>query len=132
VNPLIVEKRISPEDIQGCHLQKCYFKPTFNKWEGQRCGGFMIHVCNPAIFRPYRTSLALLKAIMETCTDDFAWKEPPYEYEFHKAPIDLILGDSSVRVFLEEKRDIKTVLDAGSQGLDEFLELRKEYLVYEE
>jgi uncharacterized protein YbbC (DUF1343 family) len=69
---------------------------------------------------------------METCADDFAWKEPPYEYEFEKAPIDMLFGDSSVRALLEGGSDIATLLGTVSQGLEDFLELRNEYLIYRE
>ena len=90
----------------------------------------MIHVLNPNIYRPYRTSLALLKIIIEVYRNEFAWRKPPYEYDFKRLPIDLILGDSSIRVALEEGKDIKEILDDCSNELEGFLESRKSYLIY--
>ena len=100
VKPSIVKKGLVSKDIEGCYLREHYFRPTFNKWKGRLCGGFMIHVLNPNIYRPYRTSLALLKIIIETYRNEFAWRKPPYEYDFERLPIDLILGYSSIRATL--------------------------------
>ncbi len=130
INPFLVKKGLSSKDIEGCCLQEYCFRPTFNKWKGELCRGFMIHVLNPNIYRPYRTSLALLKIIIEVYRDEGAWRKPPYEYDFKRLPIDLILGDSSIRVALEEGKDIKEILDDCSNELEGFLESRKPYLIY--
>jgi len=130
INPSIVKQGLAPEDTEGCCLQEHYFRPTFHKWNGELCGGFMIHVLDPNIYRPYRTSLALLKIVMETYRDEFAWRKPPYEYDFERLPIDLIFGDSSMRAMLEEGQDIKKLLEACSMEMEGFLESRKPYLIY--
>jgi uncharacterized protein YbbC (DUF1343 family) len=102
INPRTVQKALKPEHLAGCYLQEYYFRPTFNKWNGELCGGFMIHVLDSTVYRAFRTSLALLKTIMETCRADFKWRMPPYEYDLDRLPIDLISGDPSVRADLEE------------------------------
>ena len=130
LNPFIIKKGLESNDIEGCYLQEYCFRPTFHKWKGELCHGFMIHVLNPNVYRPYRTSLALLKIIIETYRDEFAWRKPPYEYDFKNLPIDLIFGDSSIRITLEEGKDIKEVLEGCSKELEGFLELRKPYLIY--
>jgi len=130
INPSIVKKLLAPKDMEGCYLREHYFRPTFHKWKGELCGGFMIHVLNPDLYRPFRTSLAFLKIVIETYRDEFAWRKPPYEYDFKRLPIDLILGDPSIRTMLEEGRDIGRVLEDCSEELEGFLESRKPYLIY--
>jgi len=130
INPSIIKKMLASKDIEGCYLQEYYFRPTFNKWKSKLCGGFMIHVGNPNIYKPYQTSLALLRTILETYRDKFAWKQPPYEYEFKKLPIDLIFGDSSIRPALEAGKKIEHLLKSCSKELEGFLESRKPYLIY--
>jgi uncharacterized protein YbbC (DUF1343 family) len=130
INPSVIKQGLASKDIEGCYLQEYYFRPTFNKWVGKLCGGFMIHVLDPHIYRPYRTSLALLKSIIETYRDEFGWRKPPYEYDFKRLPIDLILGDSSIRTNLEEGKDIREILEYCSKGLGDFLESRRPYLIY--
>jgi uncharacterized protein YbbC (DUF1343 family) len=125
-----VGQRLSPEWTAGCYLQEISFRPTFNKWEGKLCHGFMIHVLNPPTFRPYTTSLALLKTIIETHERQFRWKPPPYEYEYEKMPIDMILGDSSIRGALEGGDDVYIVEEKWLKELDDFGELRRPFLLY--
>lgn len=88
--------------LEGCYLRPLQFEPTSGKWGGQTCNGFQMHITDPETFRPYRTSLALLQAIMTFYPDQFAYKNPPYEYEFERLPMDLILGDRAVRTALEQ------------------------------
>ena len=132
INPFIIKKQLASEDMEGCYLQEYYFRPTFNKWKNERCGGFMIHVIDPITYRPYRTSLALLTIIKETYGDEFTWSKPPYEYDFERLPIDLILGDSLIRTGLEEGKKGKQLITDYIQELEGFLEFRKPYLMYKE
>ena len=92
----------------------------------------MIHVIDPITYRPYRTSLALLTIIKETYGDEFTWSKPPYEYDFERLPIDLILGDSLIRTGLEEGKKGKQLITDYIQELEGFLEFRKPYLIYKE
>ena len=132
IDPFAVKEGLPPKYLTGCCLREYWFRPTFNKWEGKRCGGFMIHVLNPYEYRPFQTSIALLKAVMEAFGEDFSWREPPYEYEFDRPPIDLIFGDSSIRLALEGGMDVDELLDDCAQGLEAFLEVRRPYLGYED
>lgn len=92
----------------------------------------MIHLLNPHLFRPYGTTLALLKTIREAYPGEFAWRNPPYEYDFERLPIDLILGDSSIRIALEEGKGSRELINSCSEELQYFLELRRPFLMYKE
>jgi len=96
-----IRKRLDPGALSGCYLQEYLFRPTFHKWSGQLCRGFMIHILDLNAYRPYQTSLALLQAVISHHGEQFEWKEPPYEYEYEKKPIDMILGSASLRHGLE-------------------------------
>jgi len=132
INPSAIKRQLKPEDTEGCHLQEYWFRPSFNKWQNELCGGFMIHLLNPHLFRPYGTTLALLKTIREAYPGEFAWRNPPYEYDFERLPIDLILGDSSIRIALEEGKGSRELINSCSEELQYFLELRKPFLMYKE
>jgi uncharacterized protein YbbC (DUF1343 family) len=101
VDPREVQGVLRPADLAGCCLRPLRFEPTSGKWGGRTCGGFQIHVIDPDLFRPYRTSLALLQALRSLYPDGFAYKAPPYEYEFERLPMDLLIGDRQVREGLE-------------------------------
>jgi len=116
--------------LPGCVLRPICFEPTANKWQGKLCRGFQIHVTAPHEFLPYRTSLAILAAIMRLAPEDFRLKDPPYEYEFVRTPLDLILGDSTIRSDLLAGRSLLELEDAWQQGLTAFAERRQPYLLY--
>jgi uncharacterized protein YbbC (DUF1343 family) len=90
-----------PRHLAGCALRPVTFEPTFQKWQGQTCHGLFVHVTDPAAFRPYRTTLAVLRSLHELWPVHFRWREPPYEYEATKAPIDVLTGNDAVRRWVE-------------------------------
>jgi uncharacterized protein YbbC (DUF1343 family) len=125
-----VRQTLSPESTAGCYLQEISFRPTFNKWEGEICHGFMIHVLDHSTYRPYRTSIALLASIIDIHREQFAWKDPPYEYEYKKLPIDMILGDSSLRGEIEKGEKLLQIEEAWTKDLNDFTEWRNPFLLY--
>ncbi|SPD73503.1 conserved hypothetical protein [uncultured Desulfobacterium sp.] len=126
----LILKRLAPEATRGCYLQQYSFRPTFNKHQGALCKGFMIHVLDPDSYHPYFTSLCILKTIMEIHPAQFKWKEPPYEYEYQKMPIDLILGDSALRQGLESGEEPSALREKWQAGLDAYVRWREPFLLY--
>jgi uncharacterized protein YbbC (DUF1343 family) len=125
-----VKKALSPDALRGCHLQDYSFRPTFHKWRGELCRGFMLHVTDPGVYAPYYTSLCLLQAVLKAHPDAFKWRNPPYEYEYDKAPIDLILGDRQLRISLEEGVPPIELRSCWESGLVEFDQRRARYFLY--
>ena len=111
-------------------MQEIAFRPTFNKWEGKICHGFMIHVLDHPTYRPYRTALSLLASIIDMHGEQFAWKEPPYEYEYEKLPIDMILGDSSLRRGIAKGEEVTQMEETWKKDLDDFMAWRNPFLLY--
>jgi uncharacterized protein YbbC (DUF1343 family) len=117
-------------ELPGCLFRPLVFQPTSGKWAEEPCVGFQIHVNNPEAFLPYRTSLALLQAVMCLYPDHYSYKKPPYEYEYKRLPMDLILGDSVLRKALEAGESISRLEEKWQPELEQFLEKRKKYLLY--
>jgi len=126
----ILHKIEKSADIPGCFLRPLVFEPTSNKWAGQPCKGFQIHITDPAAFRPYRTSLALLQAVILLYPEAFEYKKPPYEYEYERLPMDLILGDKLVRQALEQSESVMDMEKSWQNDLNVFEKLRQEVLLY--
>ncbi len=78
--------------LPGVFFRGNYFQPTFHKFGGELCGGAQIHVTDRNAFRPFQTGLEIIRAIRKSYPDQFAWKQPPYEYETEKLPIEILLG----------------------------------------
>jgi uncharacterized protein YbbC (DUF1343 family) len=130
IDPYRILEMLPPGATRGARLRPVEFEPTAHKWQGQRCHGFQIHVVEPDEFRPYHTSLALLQAILRCHPDSFQWKAPPYEYEYERMPIDLIIGDRQVREHLAAMRPVSDLEGSWSPDLQAFGKMRRSYLLY--
>jgi len=117
-------------NIPGAVLRAIAFEPTSGKWQGQVCQGFQIHVVDPELFKPYTTSLLLLQQIIKYHSGQFKWKEPPYEYEYVKLPIDLILGDKLLRESIESCESMDSVEASWQSDLDKFKQMSREFYLY--
>jgi len=131
LEPARLLKVLEREDLAGCILRPVAFEPTSNKFRGELCRGFQLQVIDPLAFRPYRTSLALLRAALELYNGKgFAYKEPPYEYEFERLPLDLILGSNELRLALESGRPVSELEAGWREELEEFENLRRRFMLY--
>ncbi|MBI9091196.1 MAG: DUF1343 domain-containing protein [Desulfobacterium sp.] len=116
--------------ISGAVLRPLCFQPCSGKWENQVCQGFQIHITSPETYRPYRTSLVLLQQILQLHPDFFQWKEPPYEYEYHRRPMDFILGDEHLADQLGELNGIDALEASWKGPVAEFKTMSGEFLLY--
>lgn len=122
--------RLKKTPLPGCVLRPIVFQPTSGKWVGQPCSGFQIHVTDQKNFLPYRTSLALLQAAIILYPEHFEYKQPPYEYEFKRLPMDLIIGDRELRCQMENGQSILELEEAWQDELQAFDRKRKHYFLY--
>jgi len=60
-----------------------------------------LHGTNPPAFQPVRATLALLATIHRLWPSEFAWRDPPYEYETVKRPSDILFGNCRFHGALE-------------------------------
>jgi uncharacterized protein YbbC (DUF1343 family) len=95
INSRALAARLGKLGLPGLACRPVSFQPTFHKWAGQICQGLELFPLDTS-FQPYLTGLSLLQVILELHSDDLKLKEPPYEYEFQRRPLDLILGRSDV------------------------------------
>ena len=130
LEPDSVREVLDSEALRGAILREVDFKPSFNKWAGELCRGFQIHVTDRNVFRPCRASLAIISALLKLYPGDFNWSDPPYEYVHDKLPIDVILGDDRVRRDLEQGRSILDMEKEWQGELERFIKKRSRFLLY--
>ncbi|MGB9499470.1 MAG: exo-beta-N-acetylmuramidase NamZ domain-containing protein [Dissulfuribacterales bacterium] len=116
--------------IPGGILRPATFEPTSNKWAGQTCNGFCLHITDPYQFKPYATSLKLLSAIIYHHKNQFQWKQPPYEYEWEKRPFDMIVGNDIIRQQLENAEDIDNIQKKWAPALTEYQSAARKFHLY--
>jgi uncharacterized protein YbbC (DUF1343 family) len=131
INPWELKAALkATSELPGVFLRETWFQPTFHKWAGEVCGGFHLHVTDRRAFKPYLTTLIILQGIMNLYPDQFQWRQPPYEYEYERRPIDLLMGDPKIREGLESGVTVLALEQQWQSGLEEFLGRRQKYLLY--
>jgi uncharacterized protein YbbC (DUF1343 family) len=122
--------RLKRRNPPGVFFRPLSFEPVFDKWMGEVCHGFQIHILESERVRPYRLGLEILQSLAETHPEHFRWLPPPYEYEWDKLPIDILLGDGELRSKLEEGRDIGELENSWRGGIEAYRDARENCLLY--
>jgi uncharacterized protein YbbC (DUF1343 family) len=85
--------------LPGVFFRENYFQPIFHKFIGELCGGAQIHVMNRNEFRPFQTGVEIIRQVRKIYPEQFQWRQPPYEYECNRMPIEILIGGPIESVF---------------------------------
>lgn len=118
--------------LSGVYFRPAVFEPTFHKFAREGCGGVQSHILDRHAYRPVLSGVALLSQFYKANPTRFAWRQPPYEYEHDKMPIDILAGSADLRRQIEAGTDPATIAAGWTDAVDEFLALRLAYLMYED
>jgi len=131
IDPDKILDAIGGERQPGGVLRPVVFEPTSSKWKGKACRGFQLHVTAPDQFEPVLTTLKLIQAVFQNHSGQFEWKSPPYEYEFKRLPIDLILGGPDTRQRIETLESPERIAAAWKQKIRIFSDQSRRFHLYE-
>jgi uncharacterized protein YbbC (DUF1343 family) len=127
----LVSLRMNRVGLPGVHFRGVTFEPTFQKHARTPCGGCQIHVLDRELFEPVRTGVSIIREFYGAGPDLFSWRQPPYEYEHEKMPIDILAGSPALRQQIEEQVSIDEIAESWQPGVAEFLDLRRPCLLYD-
>ena len=121
---------LSALSLPGVHFRPTLFEPTFHKHAKVPCGGVQVHVTDRQVFRSVATGVAVIHAFRSASPERFAWREPPYEYEADKPPIDILYGSPDLRERIDDGRPVDEIWNDWDAEVAPFLALRAQYLLY--
>ena len=116
--------------LPGVHFRPVFFEPTFHKHAKQTCGGCQVHVIDRRAFRPVRTAVELMAEFRREEPSRFAWREPPYEYEHDKQPIDILSGSDRLRTTLDSGVGVEALVTSWRKDEEAFARTREKFLLY--
>ena len=116
--------------LDGVVTRPTHFEPTFQKHAGVPCGGCQIHVIDRQTFRPVLTAVTLLQAVRQLDPTRFAWRDPPYEYETVKLPIDILSGSATLREQIAADTPAAEIASMWEADVAAFCETRSTFLMY--
>ncbi|MBC7363476.1 MAG: DUF1343 domain-containing protein [Candidatus Aminicenantes bacterium] len=114
-------RQLNSLNLPGVIFREAWFTPVFSKYQNQLCGGCQLHVIDRQKFRPFLTTLWIIRTIMDLYPDKFS---------FYPDYFDKIMGNSEVRLALEAGISPPQIIQRLENGLLEFERLRKKYLLY--
>jgi len=93
-------KKLNQRRFPGVAIRPIRFRPVFDKWAQQTCGGIRLHVTDFAAVRSFELTIAILQCVGELAAEHFEWLPPPYEYEEKLPPVDILYGSDRLRTKL--------------------------------
>jgi len=114
-------KRLNSLALEGVIFREAWFTPVFSKYQGELCRGAQLHVFDRNSFKPFETTLHILKTVIEMYPDKFS---------FYPDYFDKIMGSSSIRLSLLEGAEIREIFAGIKKELEDFSKMRKKYLIY--
>jgi len=132
IEPGRLAGRLRDFRLPGVFFRPLHFEPMFQKHAGTLCGGAQLHVTNRETFRPFKTAVAVLKAVKELYPEEPLWKDPPYEYVTNKPPFDILAGTSRLREEMDRGETLDSLEQWWKEQCREFnRSSRKQFLLYE-
>jgi uncharacterized protein YbbC (DUF1343 family) len=132
--PWVVAERFAEamnrRDLPGVYFRPAVFEPTFQKHAGKACAGVQIHARDRRTFRPVEAGVALIEAFRASDPNQFRWKDPPYEYEYEKMPIDCLAGSSTLRDQIDAGVPARDIAQGWNEPVEAFLKIRERVLLY--
>jgi uncharacterized protein YbbC (DUF1343 family) len=125
-----ISEKLNGLKLPGVYFRPLQFQPTFHKFAGEICQGAFIHLTDREVFKPVLTALAILRQIQLDYSNHFQWKQPPYEYEYEKLPIDILAGTDRIRQMIDNSAQLKEIQEFIEADCVDFDTIRSKYLLY--
>jgi uncharacterized protein YbbC (DUF1343 family) len=130
IDPDEFAAELASRDLAGVVPRPVFFRPMWDKYAGELCGGVELHVRDREAFRPVRCGAVIIDAAARMYGDRFKWKPPPYEYEYERLPIDIISGGSKLRETIESGGDLRRLFDLWEKDEKRFARESEPYRLY--
>jgi uncharacterized protein YbbC (DUF1343 family) len=111
--------------LPGVRFRPAVFEPTFQKHARTACGGCQLHVTDRQAFRSVETGVALIAEFRAADPDRFKWRDPPYEYEADKVPIDILAGSPELREQIEAGVSAAEIARSWQSPVERFARTRE-------
>ncbi|MBL8060186.1 MAG: DUF1343 domain-containing protein [Chthonomonas sp.] len=114
--------------LPGACFRPISYEPTFHKFKEEVCQGAFIHVTDRLAFDSTLAAVAILKYGWRTGA--CRWLDPPYEYEYIKLPIDILNGNTWLRIAIEEDTPLDSIAERMHAECRQFEGTRQAAFLY--
>jgi uncharacterized protein YbbC (DUF1343 family) len=119
-------------ELPGIRFRPAYFTPYFSKHREMLCRGVQVHVLSRKKVKAVETGISIICMARNQMPDKFRWAGSDIESK-PSAPLffDLLSGSTELRRQIESGLDPKAIAATWSDGLSDYEQIRKEFLLYE-
>ena len=72
----------------------------------------------------------MIEAFRNAVRERFRWRDPPYEYEHDKLPIDILAGSALLREQIDADVPAEAVVQSWEADVAAFENIRRRFLIY--
>jgi uncharacterized protein YbbC (DUF1343 family) len=126
IEPVAFCEGLKRLDIQAFRFRPVYFKPTFSKYEGKKCGGVQIFYAGGR-FSPTEAAYKIIKYLRMNYSGEFGWERFGGNYD-----IDYLAGTDKFRRAIELGKSWEEFKKEIEKGIEMFIQRRQNYLIYGE
>ena len=113
--------RLNKLSLPGMRFEPASFTPESSKYKGQTCNGVRIIILERDRLEPYFSGVRIVNEIYRMYPQDFQWKAGHF---------DRLCGTSKIRNAISNQSSLNSLRKKWQEELDEFLKIRKKYLIY--
>ncbi|MFD1039733.1 exo-beta-N-acetylmuramidase NamZ domain-containing protein [Virgibacillus byunsanensis] len=114
-------------NLPGVSFRAASFTPSFSKHSATLSNGVQIHVDHKQSFHPVETGLHIVKTLHDMYPEDFAFRA---ENSAGVSFFDNLIGNGWIREAIENGESVESMKEEWGGELEEFKNVRENYLVY--
>jgi len=112
-------------NLPGVIFRPVYFKPYYGIYKGKVCQGVQIHITDVNAFKPFVTSIHLMKTSMTLYPQHKLFAKPSRLKMFNK-----VMGSDHILSSLQRGYSVIQIEAAWQNQLNYFKNIRRKYLIY--
>ena len=117
-------------NLPGVYFRPVFFEPTHHKHSQTPSGGCQVHVTDRSAYRSMRVAIEMLEEFRKEAPNEKLWRDPPYQDETVKPPIDILYGSDRLRRGIDAGEPAASIAADWPRDEAAFRELRQKYLLY--
>lgn len=128
INGTQLASDLNSKKLPGVIFRPLSFKPYYGKQQGKQLSGVQIHITDNAKINLTNIQIHVIESLIKLYPDKNPFRLADSD---RNAMFDKVAGTDNVRKKLIEGFTASTIITSWQNGIDEFMKIRKKYLLYD-
>lgn len=127
INGIQFAEALNAKNLPGVYFRPMSYKPFYGRQQGNQLHGVQIHITDKSKVNLTNLNLYIIETVIKLYPD----KNPFVLADSNRiAMFDKVMGTDEVRKSLMQGISASSIIASWQKGIDEFMNLRKKYLLY--